>query len=168
LAGTYASSAAAFKAATIASSNLCDLNQEGTINIADVQLAMARVPCTASIDGPGVCNIAAVQRVVNAAPGGTCITSSVTISHAVSLISNDVYEASVSGGAYTKVNASLAAANTFTDRAVQAGQPYYRVCTAVNSSGMRALIHVKPLQLSPFRNRCFGAWPSRPLFDLLA
>ena len=54
----------------------CDLNQDGVVNAVDVQSAiemtLGSVPCTANIDGAGVCNVAIVQRVVNAALGGAC------------------------------------------------------------------------------------------------
>jgi len=63
-------------------SNACDLNGDGTVNAADVQLAvnmdLGKAPCAANIDGAGVCNAAVVQRVINAALGGNCVTSSVS------------------------------------------------------------------------------------------
>jgi len=63
-------------------SNACDLNGDRTVNVADVQLAvdmeLGVLPCTANIDGAGVCNAAVTQRVINAALTGTCITSNVS------------------------------------------------------------------------------------------
>jgi hypothetical protein len=60
--------------------NQCDLNNDGTANVIDVQLAinmaLGSSPCTASIAAAGVCNVVVVQRVVNAALGGTCVTGS--------------------------------------------------------------------------------------------
>src|SRR5713226_6732175 len=63
--------------------NACDLDQNGVVNDADVTLAVNMVlglsPCTANILGAGVCNVAVVQRVVNASlPNGTCITGTGT------------------------------------------------------------------------------------------
>jgi hypothetical protein len=56
----------------------CDLNYDGVVTVLDVQLAVSMslgvTPCTANINGPGVCAVTTVQRVVNAALGGACIT----------------------------------------------------------------------------------------------
>ena len=54
----------------------CDLNQDGQVNVLDVQLITNQVlglaACTDDLDGSGSCNIIDVQRVVNAALGGAC------------------------------------------------------------------------------------------------
>jgi hypothetical protein len=47
----------------------------------------------------------------------------------------NVYRGSVSGGPYTEQNSSLDTQTAFTDANVQAGQTYYYVTTAVDSSG---------------------------------
>jgi hypothetical protein len=68
----YTSTTASFRAA--GSYSACDLNQDGTVNILDVQLAtnMALAPanCTAPY---GQCNLAFVQAVLTDAMGGTCV-----------------------------------------------------------------------------------------------
>jgi fibronectin type 3 domain-containing protein len=46
----------------------------------------------------------------------------------------NVYRELASGGPYTKVNPSLIAGATYADNNVQAGQTYYYVSTAVDSS----------------------------------
>jgi fibronectin type 3 domain-containing protein len=46
----------------------------------------------------------------------------------------NIYRGTVSGGPYTKLNASLIGATTYSDTTVQAGQTYYYVATAVDSS----------------------------------
>jgi hypothetical protein len=51
------------------------------------------------------------------------------------VIGYNVYRGSVSGGPYAKVNSVLDAATDYTDVSVQAGQTYYYVTTAVDSSG---------------------------------
>ncbi len=57
----------------------CDLNQDNSTNVIDVQLevnmALGVTSCTGDINKDGVCNIVDVQRVVNAALGGQCVTS---------------------------------------------------------------------------------------------
>jgi len=71
----YTSTTASFKLA--ASYSACDLNEDGTVNILDVQLATDLVPgvltttppCTAPF---GQCNAAFAQAVLNNAMGGTC------------------------------------------------------------------------------------------------
>jgi hypothetical protein len=127
----------------------CDLNQDGTINTADVLLAinmtLGSVPCTADFFGAGVCNVAVVQRVINAAMGQACNTSVGVVPHFVllnwtaSTSSNiagyNVYRGSVSGGPYTKISSSLVVAGTsYTDSSVLAGQTYYYVCTTVDTN----------------------------------
>ena len=49
-----------------------------------------------------------------------------------------MYRGTVSGGPYTKINSLVDATTTFTDTTVQAGQTYYWVVTAVNSSNVQS------------------------------
>jgi hypothetical protein len=67
---------------------------------------------------------------------------SVTLTWATSTSSNitgyNVYRGATSGGPYTKLNSSLLPATTYTDSAVEAGQTYYYVTTAVNSLGIES------------------------------
>jgi hypothetical protein len=57
-----------------------------------------------------------------------------TASASSDVVGYNVYRGSMSGGPYTIVNPSLVAGTTFTDSTVAAGQTYYYVCTAVDSS----------------------------------
>ena len=82
-AGNFASSTASFKASSSAL-NACDLNADGVDNILDVNrsvsMALALSPCTANINGPDVCNVVTVQRVVNSSlPGGACVVNAVAV-----------------------------------------------------------------------------------------
>jgi len=56
------------------------LNGDGTVNVADVQIAVNEAlglsPCTMNLDGTGTCDVADVQRVIAAALGGTCVVTS--------------------------------------------------------------------------------------------
>jgi M6 family metalloprotease-like protein len=59
----------------------CDLNQDGSTNVVDVQASVNRVlgvvACTTGdIDGNGTCNVVDLQRVVNAVLTGTCTLGS--------------------------------------------------------------------------------------------
>ena len=125
--------------------NACDLVAPfGTVDAADVQAAINMTlgisPCTANIGGAVVCNAAVVQRVINAALGGTCVTGVGTVAHYVSIswtaststvAGYNVYRATASGGPYTKVNSSLVGTTSYTDSTVSAGKTYYYVATAV-------------------------------------
>jgi hypothetical protein len=79
-------------------------------------------PATVSLSGTGV---TPVQHSVGL--GWSASTSSVS--------GYNVYRGTASGGAYTKINSSLLSALSYTDENVQAGDTYYYVTTAVDSSG---------------------------------
>lgn len=132
--------------------NACDLNQDGAVNQVDVSLAinmaLGQVPCTANIDGAGVCNVIVVQRVANAAAaGGTCLVNTST-SHSVTLtwVSStspnitgyNIYRSSSSSGPFTKLNSAVIAGTSFSDTAVTAGQTYYYAATAVDSNNLES------------------------------
>ena len=165
-AGTYASSTASFKAASKTGSggtplSPCDLNSDGVVNSTDVNLAINMVlsptSCVANIEGANVCNVAVVQRVVNASlPGGTCAAAgnshTVTLNWVASISSNvagyNVYRGTVSGGPYAKLNSSsLVVGTTYTDSTVQSQQSYYYVATAVDSSGNESAYSNPPAQV---------------------
>jgi hypothetical protein len=140
--------AAVFVSATWAQTSACDLNQDASVNVVDVQLAtnmtLSLAPCTANVYGPNVCNIIVVQRVTNAALGGSCVTGTGTVAHSVTLswlastssgvVGYNLYRGTTSGGPYTKVTSSLVAGLGYTDNNVVAGQTYYYVATAVDGS----------------------------------
>jgi len=125
----------------------CDLNKDGVVNSLDVTLAvdmaLGTTTCTANVEGPDVCTVITVQRVVNAANGGVCIVynnHAANLSWTASTSSNvagyNVYRGTTSGGPYTLLNTtSLISGTTYTDTAVQAGQTYYYVAAAVGSNG---------------------------------
>jgi hypothetical protein len=150
-AGTYAASTISFNAQSpVSGPDPCDLNGDGIVNLIDEQLAVSmslgQTQCTANIDGADVCNVVIVQRVVNAATGGICVTGN---SHFVSLnwiastspniAGYNVYRGVTSGGPYTQLNSSLVNAVAYTDNNVQAGQTYYYVTTAVNTSNQQSV-----------------------------
>jgi hypothetical protein len=117
--------------------NACDLNQNGTVNVVDVQLSVNKLsPCT------GVCNSTLMQQVVgqiaDAALGGACLQHTVSLqwtpSTSTNVVGYNVYRATTSGGAYTKVNSTPIAGVIYLDIAVQSGQTYYYRTTAVDSN----------------------------------
>lgn len=128
-------------------SNACDLVAPLGVDASDVQAVVNMFlgilsPCTANINGSGVCNAVTVQRVVNVLLGGQCITGttrphSVTLSWVAStsvVAGYDAYRSATSGGPYTKISSGLVVGTSYVDMAVSAGQTYYYVVTAVDSS----------------------------------
>jgi len=62
---------------SLRTAGVCDLNGDGVINAADVQIAINQAlgvaRCTnADMIGNGQCNVVDVQRVINASMGGVC------------------------------------------------------------------------------------------------
>ena len=123
----------------------CDLNQDGVINGADVGLAvnmsLGTTTCTANIEGANACTVITVQRVINASLGQTCIvynTHGVTLNWSASSTPNvtyNVYRGSASTGPFSQLNSTAISALTYADTAVQPGQTYYYVLTAVDAAG---------------------------------
>ena len=133
----------------------CDLNKDGLVNAADVTLAVSMAlgtaSCTASITGTGGCNVLMVQRVADATlSGGTCHPTILnwTASTSSNLQGYNVYRSTTSGGTYTKINTTLIpyTKTTFTDGTCQAGQTYYYVATAVDTSGNESAYSSPPTQ----------------------
>ncbi len=50
----------------------------------------------------------------------------------------NIYQATVSGGSYSKVNSSLDSSQSYTDTSVQSGQTYYYVVTSVDPTGVES------------------------------
>ncbi|MEI9813413.1 MAG: Ig-like domain-containing protein [Acidobacteriota bacterium] len=129
--------------------NACDLTQDQTVNIVDVQLvvnmSLGTLPCSASINGVNSCSIVTVQRVVNATLGQGCSTDAMngprtaTLTWAPpggsGLAGYNIYRASNLAGPYTKVNLALITGTTFSDTTVASGQTYFYVVTSVDGSG---------------------------------
>jgi hypothetical protein len=136
--------------------NACDLNADGVVNVLDVQLAinmyLGLISCTATIDTPDVCNTDVVNAVVTASLGGTCavVTHSVALSWTASSSSSisgyNIYRSATSSGTYTKINTSLVVPTSYTDNSVQAGQTYFYVATAVDTSGIESVYSSPPQQ----------------------
>ena len=72
----------------------------------------------------------------------TALQHSATLSwdaSASGVVGYNVYRAAQSGGPYTRINTALESATTYADLTVQAGQTYYYVVTAVDSSGLQSV-----------------------------
>src|SRR5262249_884511 len=56
-------------------SSSCDVNNDGNVNVADVQIEVNMALGIGSCTNPsGQCTVTQVQRVVNAALGGSCVS----------------------------------------------------------------------------------------------
>jgi hypothetical protein len=122
--------------------NPCDVNVDGFVNAVDVQLAtnmyLGVTACTVNIAGPGVCTSQVVQTIISTVLGGTCFLHYATLNWTPSpspgIVGYNVYRSATSGGPYAKLTSSLVAPLTFTDTTVLAGQTYYYVATAVDTT----------------------------------
>ena len=121
--------------------SICDLNQDGTVNVVDVQLmtnmVIGTASCNSSVIGAGVCSQAARTVVLNAALGGGChsVTLNWTASSSAGVTGYNVYRSTTSGSGFTKVTSSAVSGTNFTDTTVAPGVTYYYVATAVDGSG---------------------------------
>ena len=155
-AGTFASSTASFTANGSAGAySACDLNQDLAVNVIDVQLAtnmnLGLRACNANIAGQGVCSPLVIQQITNTALGAPCTVAS---SHSVLLswtasttsgVNYNVYRSTTSGGPYTKLTTTTPVSGlSYIDGTVNAGQMYYYVTTAINSSGESAYSNEAP------------------------
>ena len=159
-----AASAQAAKSMSVVQSaglNACDLNQDGAVNIFDIQLAvnmaLGTVPCTANVTSASVCDMVLVQRVTNAALTGNCltglaihgVTSTWTASTSANVTGYNVYRGTQTGGPYAKINAFPVAATSYTDTPVQSGQTYYYVVTAVDSNNRESAYSNQAVAIIP-------------------
>ena len=55
------------------------------------------------------------------------------------VVGYNIYRGTVSGGPYVKLNATAVSGTSYTDTGVVAGQLYYYVVTAVDSSGVESV-----------------------------
>jgi len=131
--GTGFSAVCCFAGTTIAAGQTAELSVvfapkvtgsvPGTVSIAS---NASNSPSTISLAGAGLSSAA----------------HSVTLHWEASSSSNAigyyVYRSTVSGGSYTRLTSSVVSALEYTDGAVSAGETYYYVVTAVNSSGTQS------------------------------
>ncbi len=127
----------------------CDLNQDGVVNVDDVEIALDMelnlTPCSINILGVTVCDNTLVTAVTNAVFGTACATNVVnpsvslswTASTSPDVISYNLYRGAASGGPYTLLTSGITVDGA-TDNSVQAGTTYYYVVTAVNSSNVES------------------------------
>lgn len=118
------------------------------LTLAPSQTAILNVMFAPSAAGSASGNVTVTSNATNSPASVTLSGTGVqTVSHSVSLswtastssVSGyNVYRASVSGGPYVKINSTLVNATLFTDSSVVAGQLYFYVVTAVDSSNLES------------------------------
>jgi hypothetical protein len=74
------------------------------------------------------------------APVAHSVTLSWVASTSTTVVGYNIYRGSVSGGPYSKLNSTPNAGLTYTDSTVAAGQTYFYVVTAVDSSGNESVV----------------------------
>jgi fibronectin type 3 domain-containing protein len=136
--------------------NACDLNADGVVNSADVTLAVnmdiGLSTCTADIVAVNTCNVVVVQRVINGIPPGTCVAGSphtVTLNWTASTtpnVSYNIYRSGTSNGTYNKIGSVGVGVLTYTDTTALAGETYFYVATAVDSSNNESAYSSPPVQ----------------------
>ena len=118
------------------------------LTLAPSQTATLNVTFAPAAAGSASGNVSVASNATNSPASVTLsgtavqpVSHSVTLSWTASTSSvngYNVYRASVSGGPYTKINSSLVTATQFTDNSVVAGQTYFYVVTAVDSSNVES------------------------------
>ena len=141
--------------------NPCDLTGDGTVNAADVNLAVSMAlgqsACQGNVSGTGACTVVSVQRVVNAALSGTCVAGNVhtvsiswTASSSSNVVGYNVYRAATPGGPFVKMTTSPLTGTSFTDNRVQGGQTYFYAATSVDDLGNESVFSPTTSVTVPF------------------
>lgn len=125
--------------------NPCDLNNDGVVDLRDMWAATTMALGSTSCPATVTCNVSLLQQVTNAVRTGTCGNASGLLTHTVSLtwtastsgtvIGYYLYRSAQANGPYNRLTSSPVAAFSYTDGAVQSGQTYYYVVTAVDLNG---------------------------------
>jgi hypothetical protein len=101
---------------------------------------------TPQISGRASATVSFASNAANSVAENLTGTGAVPPQHSVNLswnvgsgtVAYNVYRGNLSGGPYTKINTVLNATTTYNDGSVLAGQAYYYVTTAVDSSGAQS------------------------------
>lgn len=127
---------------TLAQTNSCDVNADGSVNVVDVQsitnMEIGASGCSANVGGVLGCTDSARQVVIKAALGGGCHFVYLTwvASNSTGVVGYNIYRGTSPGGeSSTPVNTGGPVATTsFTDSTAVSGTKYYYVVKATNGS----------------------------------
>jgi len=146
--GAWVMQVVAFRAASVQSNlttqNSCDLNNDGTVNVVDVQLLAnmeinaSGFPCSANVGGVLGCSESARQVVIKSALGLGChfVQLNWGASPSSGVVGYNVYRGTTAGGeTSTPINSGGPVTGTsFTDTTAAGGTKYYYVVKATNGS----------------------------------
>jgi hypothetical protein len=131
-------SGAGFAAGGVQSGQILAPGQTATLNVTFAPAGTGVLPGSVTVSSNAANSPASVALT---GTGVQPVSHSVTLAWTASASTAsgyNAYRSTVSGGSYAKLNSTPTAATTFTDAVVQAGQTYYYVVTAVDSSGLES------------------------------
>lgn len=113
--------------------------QTATLSIAFSPTSASNFTGTVSVDSSATNSPATVSLTGTGVQATHWATLSWVASNSPQVTGYNAYRSTQSGGSYVRINTSLITATTYTDYGVQAGQTYYYVVTAVNSSNLESV-----------------------------
>jgi hypothetical protein len=131
-------SGAGFNASGVSAGQIIAAGQTATLNATFAPAAAGSVTGSVTI----VSNASNSPATISLSGTGVAVRHSATLSWTAStsvVIGYNVYRSTASGGPFTKLTASVISATSYSDISVQAGQIYYYVATAVDSSNVESV-----------------------------
>ena len=131
-------SGAGYTAAGIQSGQIVAPGKTATLNVTFAPAGTGSLPGSITVTSNATNSPSSITL---SGTGAQAVAHSVTLTWiaSTSTVSGyNVYRSTVSGGPYTKLNASPVAATTYVDSAVQAGSTYFYVVTSVDSSAVES------------------------------
>jgi hypothetical protein len=131
-------SGAGFSVSGVPSGTILKGGQTATLSVAFSPAATGTVAGSVTIFSTATNSTATI---ILSGSGTAVIQHSVTLSwspSSSSVVGYNVYSSTVSGGPYSKLNASPVPTPTFTDTTVQAGKTYYYVVTSVDANNVES------------------------------
>jgi hypothetical protein len=145
--------------ATIAGAGLSFSGPSLPLTLAAGQVANFSITFAPTTGGNVTGSLSVVSTASNS-PTSSSLSAAGVNSHSVALswtastssgvTGYDVYRGAVSGGPYTLLNSSPTSGTTYTDTTVEAGETYYYVATAVNSTGVQSTDSNQVTAVVPF------------------
>jgi hypothetical protein len=127
-----------FNASGISVGQIIPVGQTATLNVTFAPAATGSVTGSVTVTS----NASNSPTIISLSGTGAAVLHSADLSWVAStsvVTGYNVYRSTVTAGPFTKLTSSLISALTYTDTSVQAGQTYYYVVTAVNSSNVESV-----------------------------